>query len=46
MQKFDILDNFAPKVKNVELELEHSCEHTESMVELEYEVGTQILNLL
>ena len=30
--KFDILDDFAPKDINVELELESSCERMESIV--------------
>ena len=32
--KIDILDNFTPRVKNLELELENNCERTESMVGL------------
>ena len=32
--KFDILDNFAPRDGNVELELESSCERTESTIGL------------
>ena len=32
--KFDILDDFAPKDENVELELESSCECTENIVGL------------
>ena len=45
-QKIDILDDFALRVKNVEMEPESSCERTEYMVGLVYEVITQILNLL
>ena len=30
--KFDILDNFAHRDRNVELELENSCEHMESTI--------------
>ena len=31
MRKFDILDDFAHRVGNLEFELESICEHTESM---------------
>ena len=31
-KKFDILDDFASRVENVELELESSCESTKIMV--------------
>ena len=33
-QKFDILDDFAHRVENVQLELGSSCECIESMIEL------------
>ena len=33
-QKFDILDDFIPRVENVELEFESSCERMESTIEL------------
>ena len=45
-QKFDILDYFTPRVRNVGLELMSSCERMESMRGLVLKVGTQVLNLL
>ena len=45
-QKIDILDDFSPRVGNVELELGSSCDHKMSMVGFVYEVGTKILNFL
>ena len=46
MQKFEILDDFAFRVGNVELELESNYERMESIVGLVQEVGAQILNFL
>ena len=43
--KFDILDGFAPKVGNSDLELKSGCEPTRSIVGHALEVGTQILDL-
>ena len=44
--KFDILDDFAPIIENVELELGNSCEPMKSIVGPLKEVGIQILSLL
>ena len=45
-RKINILDDFVPRVRNMELELKSSYERMESMIGLIYAVGTQILNLL
>ena len=43
---FDILDDFTLRVRNVELELENSCECTESTVELVYTQFFMILVII
>ena len=44
--KFDILDDFTHRDKNVKLELKSNCDRTESTIRRIWEVGIQILDFI